>query len=205
LISAVVFDLGGVLVDWNPRHLYRSLIDDEAEMERFLDEICNQAWNEQQDAGRPFKDAVESLAREHPEHAHLIEAYDREWARMLGEPLAGTVALLDELAHTGVPLYALSNWSAEKFPVAVERYEFLRRFRGIVISGAVGIKKPDPRIYQHLASAYALSPPSTLFIDDSHANVAAARALGFVALRFTSPEVLSDELSSLGLIRRSGT
>ena len=202
-VRAVVFDLGGVLVDWNPRHLYRALFGPEnggeAAMEQFLATVCTQAWNEEQDAGRPFAEAVALLRGQHPEHAALIEAFDRDWERMLGGAIEETVAILARLREAGVPLYALSNWSAEKFPIARRRFEFLAWFAGIVVSGEIGMKKPDPRIFQHLTDRFALTPQATLFIDDSAVNVEAARALGFEALRFETPARLASDLKALGL------
>src|SRR5215813_9339991 len=145
----VVFDLGGVLIDWNPRHLYRRLFaGDEATMEHFLTAICSQSWNEEQDRGRSIAEATALLAAQHPEHAELIEAYYGRWSEMLAGPIAGTVEIFETLDRAGVPLYALSNWSAETFVHARSRYAFLDRFRDILISGEVGLIKPDPRIFQ---------------------------------------------------------
>jgi 2-haloacid dehalogenase len=200
-IEAVVFDLGGVLIDWNPRHLYRELMGgDEVAVERFLSTICTQAWNEEQDAGRPFRVAVEELSRIHPDHRDLIEAYDREWARMLKGPIAPSVEILAALRARAVPIYALSNWSAEKFPVARARFDFLAWFEGIVISGEIGMKKPDPRIFEHAATRFRLTPARTLFIDDSRPNVESAARFGFSALHFESPSQLGRDLAELGLL-----
>ena len=199
--DTVVFDLGGVLIDWNPRYLYRKLFAaDEAGMERFLAEVCNGDWNEQQDAGRPFADAVALLVARHPDLRPLIEAYDRRWPEMLGGPIDGTVALLGELKAIGRPLYALTNWSAEKFPIARERYGFLGWFQGILVSGEERMKKPDPAIFRLMAARFGLAPGRTVYIDDAPHNVAAADALGFRALRFTGPERLRLDLAELGLI-----
>lgn len=200
-VRAIVFDLGGVLIDWNPRHLYRKLFDgDDAAMEAFLSEICTQAWNEEQDGGRPFADAVALLAARHPEHAELIRAYDERWEEMLAGPIEGTVAVLAALRNRGVPLYALTNWSAEKFPIARRRFDFLAWFEDIVVSGEIGLKKPDPQIFRHLFDRHGLSPAETLFIDDSERNVTAAAELGMPALRFRSPEALRLDLAALGLL-----
>ena len=200
-IRAVVFDLGGVLIDWNPRHLYRKLFDgDAAAMERFLDSVCTPAWNEEQDSGRPFADAVALLVARHPEQGELIAAYDRRWDEMLAGPIDGTVAILAELKARNTPLAALTNWSAEKFPVARRRFDFLAWFDAIVVSGEVGMRKPDPRIYRHLLESRGLDAGGTLFIDDSAANVAAARALGMPALQFSAPPALRADLEALGLL-----
>ena len=156
-ISAVVFDLGGVLIDWNPRYLYRTLFDDEVAMEEFLATVTTQEWNRAQDAGRPWAEAVEELASRHPEQRALIEAYWRRWPETLGDAIEPTVALLDELRSTGVRLYALSNWSGETFPLARPRYPFLEWFDGIVISGDERLAKPDPRIFDVLLERYGLA------------------------------------------------
>ena len=199
--SAVVFDLGGVLIDWNPRYLYRQLFDgDEAAMERFLAEVTTPEWNLEQDAGRRWDEAVEALTRQHPEHAELIAAYRDRWTETLGEAIGPTVTVLDELRQTDVRLFALSNWSAETFPVARPRYPFLDWFEGIVISGEVGITKPDERVYHHLLDRFGLDAASTVFIDDSAANVRAAREVGMIALRFEGGDALRRALADLGLL-----
>jgi 2-haloacid dehalogenase len=199
--SAVVFDLGGVLIDWNPRYLYQQLFDgDDAAMERFLAEVTTPEWNLQQDAGRTWDEAVEALTRQHPEHAELIAAYRDRWTETLGEPIGPTVAVLDELRQTGVRLFALSNWSAETFPVARPRYPFLEWFEGIVISGEVGITKPDERVYRHLLDRFGLDAASTVFIDDSAANVRAAQEVGMIAIRFEGGDALRTALAGHGLL-----
>ncbi len=199
-LSAVVFDLGGVLIDWDPRYLYRTLFDgDEDAMERFLGEVTTPEWNAQQDAGRSWRDAVELLVGQHPEHRDLIVAYDQRWADMLGGPIDGTVAILADLHRAGVRLAAVSNWSAEKFPIARERYPFLGWFETIIVSGEVGIAKPDPRIFRHLLERTGLVAHSTVYVDDVAANVAVAAELGMIALRFVDPATLRDDLRRLGL------
>lgn len=205
-LGAVVFDLGGVLIDWNPRHLYRSLFDgDEAAMERFLAEVCTPAWNAQLDTGRSWREAVGALADRYPEQRDLITAYDDRWDEMLGGPIEGTVAVLADLRRAGVRVAALSNWSAEKFPVALSRFAFLGWFDTIVISGDVGINKPDPRIYRHLFEQTGLDPGSCVFVDDSTANVAAAAALGMTALRFHDFATLRRELEERDLLPPAGS
>jgi len=198
--TAVIFDLGGVLIDWDPRHLYRSLFADEASMEAFLAEVATPAWNERQDGGRPWAEAVAELAERNPDQRELIEAYHARWPEMLAGPIEGTVALLSQLRKTSLRLYALSNWSAETFPIARGRFPFLDWFDGIVISGNVGSLKPDARIFEHLVARYAIDPGMAVFIDDSPANVEAARRLGFVALRFVDAPTLRDDLTRLGLL-----
>jgi 2-haloacid dehalogenase len=199
--TAVVFDLGGVLIDWNPRYLYRKLFaDDEAGMERFLTEVTTPEWNLQQDAGRPWDEAVEALTRQHPEYAELIAAYRDRWPETLGEAIGPTVVVLDELRHAGVRLFALSNWSAETFPVARPRYPFLEWFEGIVISGEVRITKPDERVYRHLLERHGLDPATTVFVDDSEANVLAAQGLGMIGIRFEGGDALRIALADLGML-----
>ena len=198
--TTVVFDLGGVLIEWDPRHLYRKLFDVPDEMESFLAEVTTAEWNAQQDAGRPWAEAVETLIAEHPERHELIEAFHVRWPEMLAGEIPGTADVLSELRDTGIRLVALSNWSAEMFPVARERFDFLSWFEGIVISGEVGVNKPDPRIFAHLVERFEIEPAATLFIDDSPANIDAARALGFRAIQFTDAAELRRELVGLGLL-----
>lgn len=200
LVTAVVFDLGGVLIDWDPRYLYRTLFADEVAMEDFLTTVTTPEWNRAQDAGRPWSEAVEELAARHPDKRELIEAYRGHWPEMLGGPIEPTVDILRDLRATAVRLYALSNWSAETFAIARPRYPFLEWFDGIVISGEEGVIKPDARIFQVLLERYDLRPEETAFIDDHAPNVDAAAALGMQALRFTDAETLRSELHSLGLL-----
>lgn len=201
-ITTVTFDLGGVLIDWDPRYLYRTLFDDEAEMETFLAEVTTPAWNAEQDAGRPWVEAVDSLAAEYPDHRPLIEAYHLRWPETLGAAIGGTVDILAELREGGVRLLALSNWSAETFPIARPRYPFLDWFEGIVISGEVKAAKPDERIFRVLIDRHDVEPTETVFVDDSEANIRAAAALGFVAIRFTDPPALRGALEGLGVLGR---
>jgi 2-haloacid dehalogenase len=198
--AAVIFDLGGVLIDWDPRHLYRRLFTDPSAMEAFLAEITTPAWNLEMDAGRPWADAVATLVERHPEQRELIEAFHLRWPEMIAGPIEGTVALLHQLRDAGVPVYALSNWSAETFPVARHRFEFFNWFDGIVISGDVGAVKPEARIFDYLVERFALDPAASVFIDDLASNVEAAERLGFVALRFVDAPTLQRDLVRLGLL-----
>ncbi len=198
--EAVVFDLGGVLVDWDPRHLYRKLIADEAEMEGFLAQVCNRDWNLQQDAGRPFSEGIVELAARHPENRVLIEAYWERWPEMLGGAIDETVAILEALAARRVPLYALSNWSAETWPHARRRFAFLDRFDGLVISGFEGVAKPEPEIFLRLLDRYALEADRVVFFDDVEANVAAARNAGMLAYRHVDAATLRGKLRAFGLL-----
>lgn len=202
--QAIVFDLGGVLVDWDPRYLYRTLLPSDDAVERFLAEVTTPSWNAEQDAGRTWADAVASLSADFPEHAALIAAYDERWIETIGGSIDGTVELLGELHDGGsVRLFALTNWSAEKFPHALERFEWLSWFEGIVVSGTEGMVKPDPRIFQLLLDRYGLEASSTVFVDDNPPNVDAATTLGLTSLHFTGQDRLRDELSQLGLVASS--
>ena len=203
--SIAVFDLGGVLIDWNPRHLYRKLFaGDDTAMEHFLANVCTTAWNSQQDAGRTFAEACASLKLEHPNHAELIDAWFERQDEMLAGPISGTVEILAELRARGVPLYSLSNWSAETFPIAQKRFEFLQWFDGIFLSAEARTIKPNPRIYQNFFEACAIAPAQTVFIDDLPPNVATAAALGMHAIHFTDPAALRGELVRLGLLDPAG-
>lgn len=198
--SAVVFDLGGVLIDWDPRYLYRKLLDDE-QADRFVAEITTSAWNHEQDRGRPFAEAIAELSSRHPEHSELIAAYYERWEEMLGGPIEPTVALLGQLReHEDLGLYALTNWSAETFPIAEARYDFLSWFDGVLVSGRVGVVKPDVKIFALLVERFDLEPATTLFIDDAAANVEGARAAGLDAVRYTTPAALRADLARRGLL-----
>jgi 2-haloacid dehalogenase len=199
--TVVVFDLGGVLIDWNPRYLYRTLFGgDDAAMEHFLTHVCSPAWNHQQDAGRSFAEGCAELLREFPDARPLIEAWRERFDETLGGPIAGTVEILAELRERDVPLYALSNWWAETFPIARARFDFLGWFDGIVISGEFGAAKPDPRIFAHLLETSGLRADATVFIDDVPANIAAAAAMGMHTILFTDPAALRASLGELDLL-----
>ena len=198
--SIAVFDLGGVLIDWNPRYMYCKLFDgDDSAMEHFLATVCTPSWNEQQDAGRTFADACASLKLVHPRKAELIDAWVQRYDEMLAGPISGTVDVLTELHSRGVPLYALSNWSAETFPVALKRFEFLKWFRGVMLSGEVKLLKPDPRIFKLFLETFAIDPALTVYIDDRGPNVEAAMAFGMRGILFTDAAALRTELIGLGL------
>ena len=204
-IDTVVFDLGGVLLDWNPRHLYRRLFGEDVDgMERFLAEVCNPAWNERQDAGRPWDEAIAEAIAAHPTDAALITAYRDRWEEMLGEPFGDSVTVLDELRDTGVRLYAVTNWSQSTFPYALARYPFLQWFEGIVVSGEEGMIKPDPAIFRLLLSRFRIEASHSVFIDDTQKNVMAAARLGFHAILFRSAPQLRRDLTSLGFFCGGG-
>jgi 2-haloacid dehalogenase len=199
--QAVIFDLGGVLIDWDPRYLYRRLFNgDEAAMEHFLANICTADWNRQQDAGRPFAEAEAEAAARHPDKLELIQAWAHNFDEMIPHAIDGTVAILDELRQRQVRLYALTNWSAETFAPQPARFGFLAWFDGIVVSGREKLIKPDPRIFRLLLDRYAIDPARAVFIDDVRANAAAAAALGIHGIHFTSPDDLRRELAILSLL-----
>lgn len=198
-IDTVVFDLGGVLIDWNPRYLYRQLFDDNVAMERFLAEVCSPEWNERQDAGRPWREAVAELIARHPEHAALITAYHQRWPEMLGGEMPDSVQVLKELKGRGLRLYALTNWSHETFPVARQRFAFLDCFDGIVVSGQERLIKPNPAIFHRLLTRYDITPSRAVYIDDSPRNVDVAANVGLHALRFVDADRLRRDLIVLGL------
>jgi 2-haloacid dehalogenase len=197
--STVVFDLGGVLVDWDPRYLFRQLLPDHAAVEAFLAEVCSPEWNAAQDAGRGWTEAVAEASERFPEYAELVAAYDERWSETIGGQIDGTVEVLDELRRRGVGLYAITNWSAEKFDLTFPRFDWLAWFDGIVVSGYERIVKPDPRIYQILVDRHGVDPRTAVYVDDLPANVEAAQAIGMTGLVFTTPEQLYADLGELGL------
>ena len=198
MIRNIVFDFGGVLVDWNPEYLFRGIFRDRAEMDHFLENVCNSTWNEQQDAGRPLSEAIRVLQARHPEYHDEIRMYYEQWATMLGGPIERNVALLERL-RTRFRLFGLSNWSAETFPIALEMYPFFELFEGIVISGREKLKKPDHRIYRVLLERYGLEASECLFVDDSQANVDVARELGFQVIHLADGTDLEGELRLRGM------
>ena len=199
--SIAVFDVGHVLIEWDPRHLYREIFPgDEARMEWFLREVCSPAWNLEQDRGRPWAEAIAEATARHPALAAEIAAYRDRWGEMVPGEIAGSVALLRALAGRGVPLYAITNFAEDTFGEALARFDFFSVFRGIVVSATERVVKPEPAIYRRLAERYGLRLENCLFIDDVAANVAGARAVGMQAHLFTSPEALRAELEAQGLL-----
>lgn len=200
-IDTVIFDLGNVLIRWDPRHLYRKLFGDDTDaMERFLTEVCHPEWNERQDAGRTWQEAIDEAIKRHPEHEALIRAYRLRWDEMLDGAILDSVAVLQQLRDNGTRLLALTNWSRETFPVALERYEFLRWFEGILVSGQEGLIKPDPAIFRLLISRFGIDVSRAIFIDDSLRNVNGAQQVGLRAIHFENAEKLQTDLRALGLL-----
>jgi len=199
--DVIIFDFGGVLIDWNPRYLYRKLFgDDEEAMETFLAEVTTPEWNLQQDAGRSWDEAVRLLTEQHPTKAELIAAYQHRWEETLGGSIDDSLRILRELKEAGHPLYGLTNWSHETFPFARERFDFLTLFDGIVVSGEEGMIKPDPKLYRTLLDRYDIDPTRAVFIDDNKTNVEAADALGIHGIHFHTPEQLRADLVELGFL-----
>lgn len=196
-MRAVVFDIGGVLLDWDPRSFYARLVPDPAELDRFLTEICTPGWNASLDAGRPFDEACDELAARHPAHAELIHAWKRQDEMVRGE-IAGTAVLVDRLRALGTPLYLLTNMPAGVFAARRARYPVLQRFDGAVVSGEEGVLKPSAEIFARLIGRYRLDPPRTLFVDDAEVNVAGARVAGLAAHRFVDAPTLAACLREHG-------
>ena len=200
-IKAIVFDLGGVLIDWNPSYVFDKMFDNEAQKKHFFENICTSDWNEKQDAGRPLSEATAELVSKHPEWKEYIEAYYGRWEEMLGGPIHDTVEIFHALkSQNRYKLYALTNWSAELFPIALERYDFLHWFDGRVVSGEEKTRKPFLEFYQVLLDRFKLQPKETLFIDDNLRNVKAAESLGMKSIHFKNAQDLRAQLSSLKLI-----
>lgn len=196
----IVFDIGNVLIHWEPRALYRKIFASDDEVEWFLGNVCTSAWNLEQDRGRSFEDAVAEATLRHPDHAEAIAAYHHRWAETILGPISGTVDILEDLAARGVPLYAITNWHQDKFRETRSRYPFLDHFRDIVVSGDEGVVKPDPAIYRLLLDRNGLEASACLFIDDSVKNVEGAESVGMKAHHFTSPAALRQELSRGGIL-----
>lgn len=196
-IRNVIFDFGGVLIDWNPRYLYRKVFDNDEQMEYFLDNICTTEWNTCQDAGRPWSKAVALLQKQYPEYSELIALYSDRWPEMLGGAFPETVSLMRRVKEAGYHVFGLTNWSAEKFPVALERFDFLKELEGIVVSGEEKLIKPDERIYRVLFDRYKLLPEESVFIDDNQVNITAAERLGMHAVLFDNIESVEKRLKQL--------
>lgn len=197
---AVVFDVGGVLLDWDPDYLFRKLIADDDERRWFLTEVCTPAWNAEQDGGRSWAEATADLAIRFPAQAELIAAYDERWEEMVSGAIEGTVAVLSDLRSAGIATFALTNFSAEKWEVAKELWGFLDGFDGVVVSGNEKVTKPDLEIYQILLDRYELDPSRTFYTDDLEVNVEAARAVGIDAEVFVDPDTLKEQLAERGVL-----
>ncbi|QTE35684.1 HAD family hydrolase [Mucilaginibacter sp. P25] len=201
MINTIIFDLGAVLIDWNPHYMYRTLFADEQEMIDFLANICTSDWNEEQDAGRSLQEGTDLLVAQFPEHEANIRAFYSRWIEMLGDPFHDTVEIFKQLKESGkYKIYALTNWSAETFPMAQERFDFLGWFDGIVVSGAEKMRKPTPAFYQTLLDRYHVNADEALFIDDNYRNILAAEKMGIECIHFTSAEALEIKLKELEVL-----
>lgn len=201
--TKIIFDLGNVLLDWSPRYLYSKIFQDEDQIDWFLDNVCTDDWIRELDGGKPFAEGVAERSRLYPQFADQIEAFDKRWQETLRGEIAGSVRLLEELHDAGAPIYALTNFSAEKYRETRPRYGFFSRFTGLVVSGEEGLMKPDPAIYRLLLQRFGLRAEECLFIDDRPANVAAAQELGIAAVRFEEPDQLEAALKSYGFLQDS--
>jgi len=200
-ITNIIFDLGGVLIDWNPDYMYKKIIPNNEERKWFLENICTPDWNEEQDGGRLIQEANELLIKQYPNHKDLILAYYSRWEEMLNGPIIGTVEILKEIKQNSkLGLYALTNWSAETFPRALELFEFLHWFDGRVVSGEEKTRKPFKEIYDIILHKFNLIQEQTLFIDDNIRNINAARELNIISIHFQSPEQLRKELSDIKIL-----
>jgi 2-haloacid dehalogenase len=200
-INTIIFDLGGVLIDWNPRYLYRKIFKSEDEVTWFLENVCTSEWNDEQDGGRSFEEATKELIEKYPQFKEPIAAWYGRWQETISGPIEGTVNILKEIKDSGkFRLYALTNWSAETFPWAMENFKFLHWFEGIVVSGVEKCRKPLPEFFQILFDRYHINPSKAIFIDDNLKNILGAKALGLNTITFKSPEQLLEELKRSGVI-----
>jgi 2-haloacid dehalogenase len=199
-VSAVVFDLGGVLLDWDPRHLYRKLFSDEAAMERFLNDLCTPAWHEPHDRGVPAAESCAQLALRNPEFADLIWAWSERSEEMVAGAISESVEILKDILGAGMACFALTNMEAETYPLRLERFPFLDWFEGTVVSGQEGVSKPDPEIFIRMIDRFNLTTSATLMIDDNEDNLLTASSLGMLTVQFHSPSELRRSLETVGIL-----
>mgnify|MGYP003667357636 CR=1 FL=1 len=199
-ITTVIFDMGAVLIDWDPRYLYRRIFQDESALEDFLAQVCSPQWNLTMDGGRPVDQALAERQRLYPQHHDAIQAWKDRWPEMLAGSVPGSAALVRDLHQAGVPLYGLTNFSAETWPHAQARFAFLSCFEDILVSGQERLVKPAPEIYHRLLTRNGLQAGHCLFIDDSEKNIAAAQAVGLQTHHFTQASGLRRRLVAAGLL-----
>ena len=203
-IETIIFDLGAVLIDWNPRHLYRKIFKTEEEITWFLENICTSEWNDNQDAGRSFAEATEELIAKHPEWEAPVRAWYDRWQETIQGPIHETVEILKTIKDSNrYRLYALTNWSAETFPWALSTFDFLHWFEGIVVSGVEKMRKPQPEFYQILFDRYDVDPNTSLFIDDNIKNIRAGKEVGLTTIHFESSKQLLKDIERIGILRNS--
>ena len=201
MIKNVIFDLGAVLIDWNPKYLYSKIFHTDEAMNYFLENVCTNHWNEQQDGGRTFRDAEDVLIQEYPEYQREILLYYSRWTEMLGGPIDETVEIFKKLKNIYPDnIFALTNWSAESWPIAVEKFDFLGWFNGILVSGQEKLKKPDARIFKLICDRYGLTPQESLFIDDNLRNIEAANNFGLQTIHFKSATELNQQLKNFSIV-----
>ena len=193
-IKNIVFDFGGVLVDWNPRYLYDKYFGDAEQSQWFLDNICLYSWNIQMDGGKPFAEGVAEMVEKFPEYKEAIEIYHSRWVEMIGGEVEGTADLIRRLKAAGYGVYGLTNWSNETYPFIRDTYPIFSEFDGIVVSGDEKLLKPDPAIYDCLLGRYGLKAEESIFIDDNVANVAGAMVVGMYAIQFQDAKQVEDQL-----------
>ncbi len=198
--KTIIFDLGGVLIDWDPRYLYRKIFSDREEMEFFLGEVCSLDWSAQMDGEKSFSDAINELIPRYPEYADQIQAYYSRWEEMIKGDIPETVSILAELRNGDYSLAALSNWSSETFPIVNARYEFLDWFDPLIISGMVGLVKPDPEIFHLILCSTGQNASDCIYVDDLAQNIQTAAEIGFDAIHYSSPQQLREELESRGIL-----
>lgn len=196
VLKNIIFDFGGVLVDWNPRYLYKSIFNDDAKMEYFLTNICHDAWNVEQDRGRSLAEGTQILLEKYPEYSTQIKMYYEQWEVMLHSDIPQTVDILHQL-KPHYRLFGLTNWSAETFPIAYQRYSFFKEFEGIVVSGVEKLIKPDPKIFRLILERYHLKAEESLFIDDNINNINQANSMGFHTIHFLNPAQLKLDLAKM--------
>lgn len=202
-INTIIFDLGGVLIDWNPDYLYKKLIPNDSDRKWFFANICTSEWNEEQDGGRKIAEANNILIERYPEYQSLIEAYYSRWIEMLGGDIPETVKILNDIKQSGnYKLYALTNWSAETFPIALGTFDFLHWFDGRLVSGEENTRKPFPDFYELLLTRFNIDRSTALFIDDNKRNVDAAESLGITSIHFTSPDQLFKDITELNILTK---
>ena len=199
-IRAIIFDFGGVLIEWDPRNLYRHYFNQPEKIEQFLSDVNFSQWNIEQDRGRPFAEGIAVLSAQYPQYATYIHAFGERWDETLVGTIDGTVKILRELKQAGYPLYALSNWSAETFPIARRKFDFFDAFDEIILSGAVGMVKPERGIFEFLLQKIGRPAHECLFIDDALANIQQADRMGFKTVLFKSSQQLRVELQELKLL-----
>ncbi len=200
MIKNIIFDFGGVVMDWDPRYFFRSYFNDDEKMEYFLKNIARDEWNAEQDRGRTFAEGTEALVKIHPEWEKEIRAYYDNWDAMLRGDIPENVEILRALAHTQYELFGLTNWAAESFPYALEHYDFFQVFKGkIVVSGVEKIIKPEPEIWQILLNRYHIKAEESVFIDDNPKNIEVAGNMGFKTIRVLPETDLRKELINLGV------